>query len=195
MSQALFPGWRPSGGEAARLAPVVAALRDAGRGHGLKLQARRPDQWHATLCFIGYDMQHAVTPALLGAFAQAAARIPPHRFSIERATYWPQAGAVVALPFDCPALQALCDATRDAIRRCGVAPLQTTTQPHVTLAYLDRHLPPQDWLDDIDCSGAGTFLVDGFELLFNPGGRYDALERWALTGAELPRPPEQGTLL
>ena len=195
MSQALFPGWRPSGDEAARLAPVVAALRDASRERGLKLRVRRPDQWHATLCFVGYEMQHAVTPALLDAFAQAAARIPPHHFLIERVTYWPQAGAVVALSFDCPALQALCDATRDAIRRCGIAPLQVTTQPHVTLAYLDRRLPAQDWLDAIDCSGTGRFLVDGFELLFNPGGRYDALGHWTLAGTELPRAPQQGTLL
>lgn len=195
MSQALFPGWRPGGDEAARLAPVAAALRDAARERGLAPQARRPDQWHVTLCFIGYDVGRLVTPVLLDAFAAAAARIPPHRFSIERITYWPKSGAVVALPFDCPPLQALCDATRDAIRRSGTSPLQVTTQPHVTLAYLDKRLAPQDWLDDIDCSTAGRFLVDRFELLFNPGGRYDALESWALTGSELPRPPEQGTLL
>ncbi len=195
MSQALFPGWRPAENEAARLAPIAAALRDGAREHQLRLHARRPDQWHATLCFIGYDVGHLVAPALLDAFAAAAARIPPHRFSIERLTYWPQSGAVVALPFDCPPLQALCDATRDAIRRCGISPLQVTTQPHVTLAYLDKHLASQDWLHGIDCSAAGTFLVDRFELLFNPGGRYDALESWTLAGAELPRPPEQGTLL
>src|SRR3546814_14410555 len=92
-----------------------------------------------------YAAGHLVTPALLDAFASAAARIPPHGFSIERLTYWPQSGAVVALPFDCPPLQALCDATRDAIRRCGISPLQVTTQPHVTLAYLDRHLAAQAW--------------------------------------------------
>jgi len=195
VSQALFPGWRPSGDEAARLAPVVAALRDASRERGLKLQARRPDQWHATLCFVGYDMRQQVTSALLESFAQVAARIPPHRFRIERVTYWPQSGAVVALPFDCPPLQALCDATRDAIRRCGIAPRQVTTQPHVTLAYLDRHLTAQDWLDGVDCGAAGDFTVDRFELLFNPGGRYEALGDWPLTGAELPRPPQQGTLL
>jgi 2'-5' RNA ligase len=195
MSQALFPGWRPSADEAVRLVPIAAALRDRSRERGLKLQARRPNQWHATLCFIGYDLRHLVTPALLDAFARAAARVPPHRFSIGRVTYWPQSGAVVVLPVDCPPLQALCDATCDAIRRCGISPLQVTTQPHVTLAYLDRHLAPQDWLRDIDCSAAGAFLVDRFELLFNPGGRYDALESWTLTGAELPCPPEQGMLL
>src|SRR3546814_2605219 len=128
------------------------------------------------------------------AFASAAARIPPRGFSIERPTYWPQSGAVVALPFDCPPLQALCDATRDAIRRCGISPLQVTTQPHVTLAYLDRHLAAQDWLHDIDCSAAGPFLVDRFELLFNPGGRCDALARRTLTGADVPRPPHAATL-
>lgn len=195
MSQALFPAWRPAADEVARLAPVVAALRDAGGGRGKKLQLRRPDQWHATLCFIGHDLRHLVTPPLLDAFARAATRIPPHGFRIERIAYWPQSGAVVALPFGCPPLQALCDATRDAVRDCGIAPLQVTRQPHLTLAYLDRRLPPQDWLHDIDCSATGTFLVDRFELLFNPGGRYDALAEWTLTGAGLPPPPAQGTLL
>src|SRR3546814_18403487 len=116
-----------------------------------------------TLCCIGQGERHLATPALLGSFARASAHIPPHSFRIERIAYWPS-GAVVALPFDCPELQALCDATRDAIRRCGISPLQVTTQPHVTLAYLDRHLAAQDWLHDIDCSAAGTFLVDGFEI-------------------------------
>jgi len=195
VSQALFPGWRPSADEAARLAPVAAALRDGIRERGLKLRSlRRPDQWHATLCFIGYDLRHLVTPALLASFVQAAAQIPPHAFRIERITYWPS-GVVVARPFDCPELQALCDATRDAIRRRGISPLKVTTQPHVTLAYLDQRLAPQDWLDDFDCTAAGAFLVDRFELLFNPGGRYDALADWTLTGTGLPRPPEQGTLL
>ena len=195
MSQALFPGWRPGADDAARLVPVAAALRDAGRERGLEPLARRPDQWHATLCFLGYDLRHLVAPALLDAFARAAAGIPAHDFRIERVAYWPQSGAVVALPFDCPPLQALCDATRDAIRRCGIAPLQVTTRPHVTLAYLDRHLAPQAWLDDIDCGATGTFRVDSFELLFNPGGRYEALASWALTGAALAPPPRQGTLL
>src|SRR3546814_591350 len=93
---------------------LAAALRDGSRERRLRFDARRPDQWHATLCFIGYDAGHLVTPALLDAFASAAARIPPHGFSIERLTYWPQSGAVVALPFDCPPLQAL--ATRPAMR-------------------------------------------------------------------------------
>lgn len=195
MSQAVFPGWRPRGDEAARLSSLVATLREAAREQGLKLQARRPDQWHATLCFVGHGMRQQVTPALLASFAQAAACIPPHRFRIERMAYWPGSGAVVALPVDCPPLQALCDATRDAVRRCAITPAQVTTQPHVTLAYLDKHLGAQDWLDDTDCGGAGAFLVDGFELLFNPGGRYEALGSWPLTGKTVPRPPQQGTLL
>src|SRR3546814_9628376 len=81
VSRALFPGWRPADDEAARLAPVAAALRDGSRERRLRFDARRPDQWHATLCFIGYDAGHLVTPALLDAFASAAARIPPHGFS------------------------------------------------------------------------------------------------------------------
>ena len=95
------------------------------------------------MCFIGYDALDLATPALHDALAGVARSIPPHAFTVERFAYWPQSGAVVALPRDCPALQALCDATRDAIRRCGIRPLQVTTQPHVTLAYLDRHLPAQ----------------------------------------------------
>ena len=196
MSQALFPGWRPSEEEAARLGPVVDALQRHIRERGLGVRSfSRPAQWHATLCFIGIDLRHLVTPALLESFSGAAARVPSHAFRIERIAYWPGPGVLVALPFDCPPLQALCDATRDAIRRCGISPQQVTTQPHVTLAYLDKHLPPQPWLDDVDCAATGSFQVDGFELLFNPGGRYQSLARWQLTGDALPRPPEQGSLL
>ena len=193
MSQALFPGWRPSADERERLAGLAEALTSACPQHGLWLQRRRPDQWHATLCFIGYDLRDVVTPAMLDAFAHVAATIPAHHFSIERLAYWPQSGAVVALPHPCAELQALCDGSRDAIRRCGIRPLQVTTQPHITLAYLDKHLPVQAWLDDVDCSGEPLHAHD-FELLFNPGGRYEAVARWQLTGDRLPPVPEQTAL-
>jgi len=148
----------------------------------------------ATLCFIGYDMRHMVTPALLDAFARIATQVPAHVFTIERITYWPQSGAVVALPHRCDALQALCDGTRDAIRGQRIRPLQVTTQPHVTLAYLDKHLPAQPWLDSVECKGAPV-RVDGFELLYNPGGRYECLASWPLTGIALATPPRQAQLL
>lgn len=157
------------------------------------LHPRRSDQWHVTLCFIGHEVDAAAMHALLDAFADAATRIPPHAWSIERLAYWPQSGAVVALPHPCPALQALCDATRNAVRRCGIVPAQATTRPHLTLAYLDRHLAAQAWLEHIDCS-LDPLAVEGFELLFNPGRRYDALGAWPLRGAALPSPPQQPTL-
>src|SRR3546814_8463146 len=108
---------------------------------------RRPDQGHVTLCFISHGARHLATPALLGSFARASAHIPPHSSRIERIASWPS-GAVVALPFDCPELQALSATTRDAIRRCGISPLQIPTQPPVTLAYLDRLLAAPAWLHD-----------------------------------------------
>ena len=194
MSRALFPGWRPDAGGRERLAEVASALAAARPDDAPPLQPRRPDQWHATLCFIGYDVRHLATPALLDAFAEAAAQVPAHAFAVERVAYWAQPGAVVALPHRCEALQALCDAARDAVRRQGIRPLQVTTQPHVTLAYLDRHLPAQSWLDEVDCGGA-ALRVDGFELLYNPGGRYESLAAWPLTGAALPAAPRQAQLL
>ena len=194
MSRALFPGWRPDAGGRERLAEVASALAAAQPEDATRLQPRRPDQWHATLCFIGYDQRQQVTPGLLDAFARVAAQVPAHAFTVERLAYWPQSGAVVALPHPCDALQALCDGTRDAIRGQGLRPLQVTTQPHVTLAYLDRHLPAQPWLDEVDCGGA-VLRVDGFELLFNPGGRYEPLAAWPLTGGALPVAPQQASLL
>ena len=122
------------------------------------------------------------TPALLQAFADVAACIPPHSFTIERLAYWPGSGAVVAVPHPCPTLQALCDATHEALRRCGIEPRQATSQPHVTLAFMRRHHPPQLWVDGIDCTCA-PLAIERFELLFNPGGRYEALAEWPLTGA------------
>ena len=194
MSQALFPGWRPDADGRACLAALAGRLLLAQPADGRRLQPRRPDQWHATLCFIGYDARDVVTPALLDAFAVAAARIPAHGFQVERVAYWPQSGAVVALPHDSAALQALCDATRDAISQCGIRPLRVTTQPHVTLAYLERGLPAQPWLEDVAC-GDDVLCVHRFELLFNPGGHYEALAGWPLTGVPLPAAPVQARLL
>jgi 2'-5' RNA ligase len=188
VSQALFPGWRPDAAGRERTAAIADAVAAARPQDGPRLHRRRADQWHATLCFLGHDLLHLVTPALLDAFAAAAGRIPPHDVTIGRVAYWPQSGAVVALPRPCPALQALCDATRDAARSCGIRPQQATTQPHVTLAYLERGLQAQPWLDTVDCSGA-SLRVDCFELLFNPGGHYQALGEWPLRGQGLPPPP------
>ena len=193
MSQAPFPAWRPGAGDRAALAALSQRMQTACPSGTPSLHPRRADQWHVTLCFIGHAVDAAVMPALLDAFADAATRIPPHVCSIERLAYWPQSGAVVALPHPCPALQALCDAARDAVRRCGIVPAQATTHPHLTLAYLDKHLGPQSWLDRIACA-TGPLAVDGFELLFNPGGRYDALAHWPLSGAPLPPPPHQAAL-
>ena len=134
-----------------------------------------------------------MTPALLDAFAGVATCIPPHTCTVERVAYWPQSGAVVALPHACAPLQALCDATIRAARRCGIRPKQVTTQPHVTLAYLERGLDEQPWLDAVDCAGA-PLRIDRFELLFNPGGRYEALGAWPLLGTDLPAQPHQAGL-
>ena len=71
--------------------------------------------------------------------------------------------------------------------------MERTKRPHVTLAFLERGLPPQPWLDTVDC-GADVLDVDAFELLFNPGGRYDALGAWPLTGGALPALPRQDAL-
>lgn len=193
MSQALFPGWRPDPGGRGQLAALAGRLAEACPPTAASFKLRRPDQWHLTLCFIGHVGAGPATPKLHDALAAAARLIPPHAFTIRKITYWDGSGAVVALPHDCPALQALCDATRDAIRRCGIRPDKVTTQPHVTLAYLDRHMPVQPWLDEIDCS-TEALRVDGFELLFNPGGRYEPLGEWALAGTGLPRVPQQGGL-
>src|SRR3546814_12428979 len=78
VSRALFPGWRPADDEAARLAPVAAALRDGSRERRLRFDARRPDQRHATLCFIGYAAGHLVTPALPLGRASCRERVCPH---------------------------------------------------------------------------------------------------------------------
>lgn len=193
MSGALFPAWRPGADGRDVLARLSDRLQAARPSDAPSLQLRRPDQWHVTLCFIGEYPSPRLTPVLSDAFAKAAGRIPPHGWTIGRLAYWPHSGAVVALPAPCPALQALCDATRDAIRRAGMGPAAATTQAHVTLAFVERGLPPQTWLDAVDCPG-DTLQVEQFELLFNPGGRYEALGTWPLSGNALPAPPRQDTL-
>jgi 2'-5' RNA ligase len=193
VSGSLFTAWRPDEAAKTQLAALLAATQAACPAHGPQVKPRRPDQWHITLCFIGRQVTHLVTPELLGAFAAAGTQIPPHSFTIERLAYWPGSGALVALPHTCPALQALCDATNDALRRLGIRPEQATQQPHITLAYLPKHLAVQPWLDGIDCAG-DPLRVEGFDLLSNPGGRYESLGHWPLTGTDLAPAPQQAPL-
>ena len=193
MSQALFPAWRPSADGRAALATLSQRLLAARPSDAPLLQLRRPDQWHVTLCFVGEGIEPLAARSLCAAFAEAATLVPAHAWTVERLVYWRSSGAVVALPGPCPALQALCDASRDAIRRAGIVSADVTTRPHLTLTFLERGLPPQAWLDAVDCAG-DALQVDGFELLFNPGGRYDALGAWPLSGPPLAEPPRQETL-
>ena len=191
MTGALFPAWRPDAAGRDALGMLSARLAAACPPGAPGMRLRRPDQWHATLCFIG-EGGGLVTPALREALAVAATAIPPHAITIERITAW--AGVVVAIPHHCPALAALCEATHDAALRSGTRPRQATTQPHVTLAYLDsREARPLPWLDAIDCSGP-ALRVDGFELLHSGHGRYESLGAWPLSGRALPPTPRQSAL-
>jgi 2'-5' RNA ligase len=157
------------------------------------MRPRRPDQWHVTLCFLGQDVADADLASVRTALADVATRIPPHAITLQRITYWRHSGAVVALPHVSRALQALCDATHAAARRCGMRP-EATTQPHVTLAYLGRGLHAQPWLDRVDCAGA-PLDVGHVELLSSAAGRYEALGAWPLAGDRQPPAPRQGLLL
>ena len=195
MSQALFAGWTPDATGCAALSQLVSAIHATATDPGMpRIGLRRPDQWHITLCFIGHAVGEAVASAAARALAPVAGRIPPHAFRIERIAYWSGPGVIVALPERHPALQALCDECAVGLRRAGIGPIQETSQPHITLAYAGKRLAPQSWLDHVDCPRV-DFRIDRFELLYNPGGRYESLARWPLTGAELPSPPRQAPLL
>ena len=192
MSGSLFTAWRPDEAARTQLAALLSAIRVACPAQP-QLKPRRPDQWHITLCFIGDRVMHLVTPELLGAFAAVGAVIPAHDFTIERLAYWPRSGAVVALPHACPMLLTLCDATGKALRKLDIRPQDVTRQPHVTLAYLPRHLPAQPWLDGV-CRAVAPMHVGSFELLCSAGGRYESLGHWPLTGTEFAAPSTQALL-
>ena len=195
MSQSLFAGWTPDAAGRERLSQAVAAMRAAAlRAGAPRIGPRRPDQWHITLCFLGHGVGDAVAAAAARALSSVAGRIPPHAFCVERIAYWAGPGVIVALPAPSRELQALCDDCAASLRRAGIGPVQETSQPHVTLAYAGKRLPPQSWLDEIACPD-GDFPVERFELLYNPGGRYESLAQWPLTGAALPPEPQQATLL
>jgi RNA 2',3'-cyclic 3'-phosphodiesterase len=193
MAGSLFAGWRPEAGGRERLARIVAALDSARPADAVRAKARRPDQWHVTLCFIGQDVEPARAAAAREALAQVGGLVPPHAVRIERIAHWPGSGAVVALPAPSGALRALCDACDTALQGAGIAPAQATTQPHLTLAYLPKRLPLQHWCAAVDCGGA-ELLVQGFELLWNAGGRYEALAAWPLRGPPLAPAPRQDDL-
>ena len=190
MTSTPFAAWRPDGDACRTLATLWQRLQAARPDNGPRLQPRRSDQWHITLCFIAGQPPPAQSDRLLDMLSRAAARMPPLTWQLDHIEYWPRAGAVVALPAPCPALQALCDASFAATRRSGIGNAQATTRPHLTLAYMERNLPAQDWLDAVDCT-ADTFRVEQLELLINAGGRYDSLGMWPLTGSSLPRAPLQ----
>jgi len=157
---------------------------------------RRADQRHITLCFIGYQVDAGETERARRALGSVGERIPPHAIRIERLAHWRgrRSMPVVALPTASPELQALCDACRDALTRAGIRPAQATTTPHVTLGYFDGGTPLQHWMGDVR-HPAGELAIERFDLLFNPGGRYESLATWPLTGSALPHVPEQGSLL
>lgn len=185
MSRSLFAGWMPDAAGRDRLAQLATSLRAAWPVGLPPFKPRRPDQWHATLCFIGHAPADDIVATATRALASVAACIPAHAIAIERLAYWAGSGVIVALPAPSQALQALCDECSRSLRRAGIVPDQDTSQPHVTLAFSRRQLPPQPWLDGIDCAGP-ALRVDRFQLLFNPGGRYEALGDWPLHGAPLP---------
>lgn len=190
MSQALFAGWRPDEDGRRALSRTLEALLAARPVQAPRPKPRRPDQWHVTLSFIGRGVGEAQAEAALRVLSGVAARIPPHAFRIARLEHWTVPAAVVAVPEGNPELQALCDDCTVALRRAGIRPLQRTTQPHVTLAYFDKGTPAQPWLAGVAVD-VQPMQVDGFELLFNPGGHYRSLAYWPLTGARLPTEPEQ----
>ncbi len=185
MSRTLFTGWRPDVAGQATLAILRDRVLAARPDDAPRLSLRRPDQWHVTLCFVARDFDDAIVAATRDALGVAAEAVTPHEFSIERLAFWRHAGVLVALPRRNVLLQALCDANRDALRHAGIRPQEATKQPHVTLAYLERGAPPQPWIDEVDCTGE-SLRVEGFELLFNAGGRYRALGEWTLSGAAPP---------
>jgi len=189
MSRALFAGWMPDADGRERLAKLVSALEAARPAGTPPLKPRRPGQWHATLCFIAHAPPDYVVATARHALASVASAIPTHDIAIGRLAYWVGPGVIVALPRQSDALQALCDECSRSLRRAGIVPDHDTSQPHVTLARPGRHLPPQAWLGDVDCAGP-ALRVDRFQLLFNPGGRYEVLGDWPLQGAAWPSPSQ-----
>jgi 2'-5' RNA ligase len=89
---------------------------------------------------------------------------------------------VVAVPRHDAVLQALCDACATALQAAGLRPEGVTTEPHATLAFMPRALPPQHWLDGVAVP-ALPVDVDRFELLANVGARYAPIEAWRLPAA------------
>ena len=190
MSRTLFAGWRPDDAARDHLSRLACAMHGARPADAPRPKVRRTDQWHATLCFVGHDVGETVVGKARQALAEVSHRIPPHAWRVARMDYWAGSGAVVVLPGPDDTLQALCDACADALRGAGIRPVRGTTQPHLTLAYLPRHLPPQPWLADVDCT-LPRLQVARFELLLNPGGRYEALAEWPLRGTT-PAPGQPG---
>lgn len=127
------------------------------------------------------------------ALASVGAEVPPHDIELDFLVHNVQSGSIIAIPRSSRELEALCDACCAALRRHGIVPAHATRQPHITLAYLPRGSATPAALPGIDVTGI-SLAVTHFELLHNPGGRYDSLARWPLAGAPLAPLPQQTML-
>ena len=179
---ALWPdeGCRAQLERAAEVALTMAAGR-AGR-------PVPPDDWHATLCFLG-----AVPEALLPALQAGAARLraPGFALRLQRLRYWEETG-VLALLGDCPpAAAALAAALRSLSRELGLAPDDKPLRPHITLVRGLRagtrqgvraagEQPADGTALDITLQAGGFDLAESLVHVAAPAARYRRLAGWPL---------------
>ena len=120
------------------------------RGHAEAppLTLRRPDQWHATLCFIGHGVQHLATPALLQAFARCRGahsapqlhdRTPGVLAGLRRGR-----GTAACVPALAGTVRRHPRCAASLRHRADAGHLGSRTSPS---PILGRHHPPQPWLD------------------------------------------------
>jgi 2'-5' RNA ligase len=156
------------------LAPRIRALQPAGVG-----RPQRPDQWHATLEFLG-PVPASRVPAAREAAAQV--RAPPCEILFDAVEYWrrPQVLCLVArvLP---PALEALVTQLHAGLAERGFEPQSRPFRAHFTLARKVHAPVTVAPFEPLHWPVADFALVES--VTDRAGSVYTPLANWPLRGA------------
>lgn len=176
----LFVGIRPPAAIRAQLLALMGGIPGA--------RWQEDDQLHCTLRFIGDVDRHAAEDI---AVALSGVRFPAFEIALDGVGEFDSRGRPNAVwaglrPHD--ALAALHHKVDQAIVRAGQAPERRAYLPHITLARMNASAGTTDrFLEAHAGLASAPFPVEHFLLyestLGGEGARYEAVERYALTGA------------
>ncbi|RYI08442.1 MAG: RNA 2',3'-cyclic phosphodiesterase, partial [Acetobacteraceae bacterium] len=132
----VFLGWMPDENARRELGILRDGLRDALPAGVVRHQWRTPAQWHATLRYLGEDVDDVLLDAVRAMMPALAGTHAACDVVVEQAQYWPGARVLVAALSTPTPLRQLHADLEHAMRELGFGPEKRALKPHVTLAHL-----------------------------------------------------------